>query len=82
MESYLFDASKIIRPDYYKIGEIETIDIIKDCVDDFNSFLEGNLFKYLRRYKQKGGVYDLYKLSYYLNLLIENIESGGPLGED
>ena len=34
-------------------------------------FLEGNIIKYVTRYKEKGGVEDLVKASHYLDKLIE-----------
>lgn len=34
-------------------------------------FLEGNIIKYVVRYKEKGGVEDLVKASHYLDKLIE-----------
>ena len=38
------------------------------------SFLEGNIIKYICRYKEKGGVQDLYKADHYLKKLIETEE--------
>jgi hypothetical protein len=38
------------------------------------SFLEGNIVKYICRYKTKGGVQDLYKADHYLKKLIETEE--------
>jgi hypothetical protein len=34
-------------------------------------FLEGNIIKYISRYKSKGGLVDLYKARHYLAKLIE-----------
>ena len=34
-------------------------------------FLEGNIVKYISRYKSKGGLVDLYKARHYLEKLIE-----------
>ena len=34
-------------------------------------FLEGNIVKYITRYKEKGGVVDLQKAKHYLEKLIE-----------
>lgn len=34
-------------------------------------FVEGNIIKYVLRYKDKGGVKDLEKARHYLDLLIE-----------
>ena len=35
-------------------------------------FLEGNIIKYVTRYKQKGGMEDLRKAKHYLEMLIED----------
>jgi len=66
MEGYtLMD---IISPDYYKRGNIEVTDFI---IDQSMSFLEGNIVKYLVRYKEKSGIEDLRKARWYLEKLIE-----------
>lgn len=39
------------------------------------SFLQGNVIKYVTRYKDKNGVEDLHKAVHYLEKLIE-VESG------
>ena len=66
MEGYtLMD---IISPDYYKRGNIEVTDFI---IDQSMSFLEGNIVKYLCRYKEKSGIEDLRKARWYLEKLIE-----------
>lgn len=35
------------------------------------SFIQGNVIKYVCRYKSKGGVQDLQKAKHYIDLLIE-----------
>jgi hypothetical protein len=40
-------------------------------------FCEGNIVKYVTRYKNKNGIEDLEKARHYLDLLIENIENEG-----
>ena len=66
MEGYtLMD---IISPDYYKRGNIEVTDFI---IDQSMSFLEGNIVKYLARYKEKSGIEDLRKARWYLEKLIQ-----------
>ena len=35
------------------------------------SFIQGNIIKYVCRYKSKGGVQDLNKAKHYIDLLIE-----------
>jgi len=61
-----------IDPQHYKQGNIETIEYILD--QDMN-YLEGNIIKYVSRYKYKNGIEDLHKARWYLNKLIE--ERGG-----
>ena len=58
---------KVINPDHYKQGDIEVIDFILD--QNFN-YLEGNIVKYVSRYKLKNGVEDLKKAEWYLRELI------------
>ena len=57
-----------ISPDYYQKGNIEVTDFI---IDQSMSFLEGNIVKYLTRYKEKSGIEDLRKARWYLEKLIE-----------
>jgi len=39
-------------------------------------FCEGNVVKYVTRYKDKGGVSDLKKAEYYIKRLIESYDKG------
>ncbi len=39
-------------------------------------FAEGNVIKYVSRWRKKGGVDDLRKARHYLDLLIESTSSG------
>ena len=57
--------------EYYRKG-IECWDYI--IAKDLN-YLEGNIIKYITRYREKGGLVDLNKAKEYLNKLIE-IEQG------
>ncbi len=56
-----------INPSYYKKG-IETTDYI---VSHDMNYVEGNIIKYVTRYKDKGGLQDLLKAEWYLNRLIK-----------
>jgi hypothetical protein len=60
-----------INPDHYKRGDIEVIDFILD--QNFN-YLEGNIIKYISRYKDKNGLEDLKKAQWYLNRLTEILD--------
>jgi hypothetical protein len=59
-----------INPDHYKRGNIEVIDFILD--QNFN-YLEGNIIKYVSRYKDKNGLEDLKKAQWYLNRLTQTL---------
>ena len=59
-----------INPDYYRKG-IETTDYIQS---HSMNYLEGNIIKYVTRYKAKGGVEDLKKAEWYLTRLIKQEE--------
>lgn len=65
------------KPDHYKIGGIEVIDIIKAKLgpEEFNGFLWGNIIKYILRWKYakdsiQGQTSDLRKAMIYLEWLI------------
>ena len=56
-----------INPKHYKQGKIEVIDFI---LDQQINYLEGNIVKYISRYKHKNGIEDLKKALWYLSKLI------------
>jgi len=58
---------KAINPQHYQQGSIEVIDFI---LDQSFSYLEGNIIKYVARYKYKNGLEDLKKAQWYLERLI------------
>ncbi len=62
---------KVINPSHYRQGNIEVIDFILD--QKFN-YLEGNIIKYVSRYKFKNGIEDLNKAKWYLDLLTEEYD--------
>jgi hypothetical protein len=65
-------------PAHYNKAGIETIDIIQSVTKDgFEAYLQGNILKYVCRYKYKqNAVEDLEKARWYLNRLIETVEKG------
>lgn len=69
-DSILEDIKKPVR--YNKKGKLECWDVILDQEMDF---LEGNVLKYLWRYKEKNGVEDLKKAKVYLEKLISEVEN-------
>ena len=65
------ETNNAIEPEHYKQGQYETIEVIEDIVEDFESYLLGNIIKYISRYKNKNGVQDLEKAEWYLRRLIK-----------
>ena len=70
------DLSRAIDPEHYNNNDIEPIAYIMANGLDF---CEGNVVKYVTRWRQKGGVTDLHKAKEYLDFLIKNEEEGTPL---
>lgn len=64
------DSKAVNHPAHYNRG-IETIDYIESHGLDFN---EGNVVKYVTRWRMKGGVQDLQKARFYLDRLIEQAD--------
>ncbi len=60
-----------INPSHYRQGNIEVIDFI---LDQKLNYLEGNVIKYISRYKFKNGLEDLNKAKWYLETLIKEKE--------
>ena len=60
--------SNPVSPQHYQQGNIQVLDFI---TDQKFSYLEGNIVKYICRYKTKNGLEDLEKAEYYLSELIE-----------
>ena len=59
-------------PTHYNQSGIECIDAIGAALGDgFEYYLQGNVMKYLWRYRYKNGVEDLKKAEWYHNKLIE-----------
>lgn len=59
---------------HYKLGKHETWDVITAWG---LGFLDGNVVKYMSRWRTKGGVQDLLKARHYLDKLIEELTSNG-----
>ena len=59
-------------PPHYNKAGIETIDAIMAATDEGSEYyLQGNIIKYVWRYRYKNGVEDLEKAQWYLNRLIK-----------
>tara|TARA_S200002703_G_scaffold1084_1_gene1867 strand:- start:341 stop:598 length:258 start_codon:yes stop_codon:yes gene_type:complete len=65
------EQDMVNHPKHYNESGIECIDALEAMLGDgFESYLQGNIVKYLWRYKYKNGVEDLKKAQWYLNKLI------------
>lgn len=63
-------------PRHYNESGIECIDALEAMLGDgFKSYLQGNIAKYLWRYKYKNGLEDLHKAQWYLNKLIGVVDN-------
>lgn len=60
------------HPPHYNQAGIECVDAIAAATGDgFEYYLQGNILKYLWRYRYKNGNEDLKKAQWYLNKLLE-----------
>tara|TARA_R100000742_G_C4271406_1_gene90321 strand:- start:239 stop:544 length:306 start_codon:yes stop_codon:yes gene_type:complete len=67
-----FVDDMVNHPPHYNQKGIECIDAIEAATDKgFEYYLQGNIVKYLWRYRYKNGVEDLNKAQWYLSKLIE-----------
>jgi hypothetical protein len=62
-----------VAGDHYKSQAIQTWDFI---IANKIGYMEGNVIKYVSRWKDKGGVNDLKKAQHYLEKLIEVTQKG------
>ena len=71
-ETTMEEKDMVNSPLHYNKAGIETIDALEAMlVDGFDFYLQGNIVKYLWRFRYKNGVEDLRKAQWYLNKLIE-----------
>ena len=61
-------SNKVEHPKHYNVGKIEVWDFIADQNLDF---YEGNIVKYICRWKTKNGVEDLLKVKEYIDKYLE-----------
>ena len=60
------------KPEHYNSGGIEAIDAIMAATNELSEgYLQGNVLKYVWRYRYKNQAEDLKKARWYLNKLIE-----------
>ena len=65
-------SKKQVGGNHYKNYKIQPVEfIIKNNI----GFVEGNIIKYVLRFKEKGGVQDLEKAKHYIELLIDSTKS-------
>ena len=68
MKSY----KKQVGGNHYKKYKIQPVEfILKNNI----GFVEGNIIKYVLRFKEKGGAEDLLKAKHYIELLIDSTKS-------
>lgn len=76
-EFYSDRLDMVNSPPHYNQAGIECIDAIQAATDEgYEYYLQGNIIKYLWRYRYKNGVEDLKKAQWYLNKLIEERNRG------
>ena len=67
--------SMVDNPPHYNKAGIECIEAIRAATGDgYECYLQGNIMKYLWRYRYKNGTEDLEKAQWYLSKLIEEVE--------
>ena len=65
------NAEMVYNPPHYNQSKIECIDAIESATENgFENYLQGNIIKYIWRYRYKNGLQDLKKAEWYLNKLI------------
>ena len=80
-EEYMRQAAKqldmVNSPPHYNKSGIECINAIQAATGDgYEYYLQGNILKYLWRYRYKNGTEDLKKAQWYLNELVEEVGGG------
>jgi hypothetical protein len=71
-EQFMKSFKKQVGGSHYKKYKIQPVEfIIKNNI----GFVEGNIIKYILRFKEKGGVQDLEKARHYIELLIDSSKS-------
>jgi hypothetical protein len=67
------EKEQVIHPSHYNVGKTEVWDYVYQHKLDF---FEGNVIKYVTRWRHKNGIQDLKKAKEYLDKLI-SLEEGG-----
>ena len=72
------EKDNVNHPNHYTNGDIECIDAIRASMNFylFCGYLQGNIMKYVWRYRLKGHpIEDLKKARWYIDKLIETLET-------
>ena len=68
----MFKEDLVNSPPHYNRAGVECIDAILGATHEMREgYLQGNIIKYMWRYRYKNGLEDLKKAQWYLNKLIE-----------
>jgi hypothetical protein len=71
-EQFMKSSKKQVGGNHYLKYKIQPVEfIIKNNI----GFVEGNIIKYILRFKDKGGIADLEKAKHYIELLIDSSKS-------
>jgi hypothetical protein len=71
MREQAIKNDNVNSPAHYNQAGIECLDAIAAATGDgYEYYLQGNIIKYLWRYRYKNGIEDLKKAQFYLNRLI------------
>ena len=71
------DTDMVNHPPHYNKYGVECIEAIKSATGEgFEYYLQGNVIKYLWRYRYKNGIEDLKKANWYLELMMEVVDNG------
>tara|TARA_Y100000992_G_C21138501_1_gene430190 strand:- start:3 stop:299 length:297 start_codon:yes stop_codon:yes gene_type:complete len=66
------NVDMVNSPPHYNKAGIECVDAIQAATEEgFEYYLQGNIIKYLWRYRYKNGVEDLEKAKWYLEKMIK-----------
>ena len=75
------EVDKVNSPPHYNNGGMECIDYIRQQLgEEYSSYCQGNVIKYLHRWRYKNGIEDLRKAEWYLKAMIRDIDNRSMLG--
>ena len=75
------EVDTVNSPPHYNNGGMECIDYIRQQLGgEFSSYCQGNVIKYLHRWRYKNGVEDLKKAEWYLREMIREVHNRSMIG--